>query len=84
MTRTTSAGRAGPGSRILSVDWGRCVGHGVCAAALGELIDLDSWGYPMGVTSRGEEVPDSLARAASLAVAVCPAAALRLERRARP
>jgi ferredoxin len=56
----------------------------VCAAALGERIDLDTWGYPIGVTTRGEDVPDSLVGAAKLAVAMCPAAALRLERRARP
>lgn len=84
MTTTTSAGRAGSGSRVLAVDWERCTGHGVCAAALGERIDLDTWGYPIGVTTRGEEVPDSLVRAAKLAVAMCPEAALRLERRARP
>ena len=49
-----------------------------------ERIDLDGWGYPIGVTTRGEEIPDSLVRAAKLAVATCPAAALRLERRTRP
>ena len=84
MTTTTPTGRTAPGARVLSVDWERCAGHGVCAAALGERIDLDTWGYPIGVTTRGEEIPDSLLRAARLAVAVCPAAALRLQRRTRP
>jgi ferredoxin len=56
----------------------------VCAAAIGERIDLDTWGYPIGVTTRGEVIPDSLVRPARLAVAMCPAAALRLERRTRP
>ena len=84
MTTTSPARGTDTGSRVLSVDWERCAGHGVCAAALGERIDLDSWGYPIGVTTRGEAIPDSLVRAAKLAVATCPAAALRLERRARP
>jgi ferredoxin len=84
MTMTRPSRSTGAGERVLAVDWDRCVGHGVCAAALGERIDLDRWGYPIGVSTRGEAVPDSLVRAARLAVAMCPAAALRLERRARP
>ena len=84
MTTTRTTGRAGAGNRVLAVDWERCVGHGVCAAALGERIDLDGWGYPIGVTTRGAAIPDSLVRAAKLAVATCPAAALRLERATRP
>jgi ferredoxin len=72
------------GAQVLSVDWARCAGHGVCAAALGERIDLDSWGYPSGVSTRGERIPDSLARAAALAVRSCPAAALRLHRPDNP
>lgn len=84
MTTTRTTGPAGTGTRVLSVDWERCAGHGVCAAALGERIDLDSWGYPIGVTTRGEAIPDSLVRAAKLAVAMCPAAALRLDRATRP
>lgn len=84
MTTTTPTGRTVPGTHVLSVDWERCAGHGVCAAALGEQIDLDTWGYPIGVSTRGQDIPDSLLRAAGLAVAVCPAAALRLQRRTRP
>jgi ferredoxin len=84
MTMTRPSRGARTGERFLTVDWERCAGHGVCAAAIGERIDLDSWGYPIGVTTRGEAVPDSLVRAARLAVAMCPAAALRLERRTRP
>lgn len=68
------------GGHVLTLDWQRCVGHGVCAAALGERITLDTWGYPIGVTTRGEAIPDSLVGAARLAVATCPAAALRLQR----
>lgn len=84
MTTTSPARGTDTGSRVLSVDWERCAGHGVCAAALGERIDLDSWGYPIGVTTRGEAIPDSLVRAARLAVVMCPAAALRLQRLAKP
>ncbi len=83
MTMTDTTARTAAGRHVLAVDWERCEGHGVCAAALGERIDLDSWGYPIGVTTRGETIPDSLVRAAKLAVATCPAAALRLQRRAR-
>ena len=61
----------------LIVDWTRCQGHGVCAAAFGERIDLDRWGFPEGVSTPGESVPSELSRAARLAVATCPAVALR-------
>jgi ferredoxin len=90
MTRLPAPAAAGPaagGDRgasarlALVVDWQRCAGHGVCAAALGERLDLDRWGYPVGVSSRGAEVPRELERAARLAVASCPEAALRLVRR---
>jgi ferredoxin len=64
----------------LVVDWDRCVGHGVCAAAYGENVTLDQWGYPLGVSARGVEVPPEHLRAARLAVSHCPAMALRLQR----
>lgn len=64
--------------RALIVDWQRCAGHGVCAAALGERVDLDRWGYPTGVTTRGVPIARDLEAAARLAVVSCPAAALRL------
>ncbi|HEX6887613.1 MAG TPA: ferredoxin [Candidatus Nanopelagicales bacterium] len=73
---------ADAGERLLVVDWERCAGHGVCVAALGERLDLDRWGYPRGVSSRGVAVPAELSGAARLAVRSCPAAALRLVRRA--
>jgi ferredoxin len=63
---------------VLVVDWSRCAGHGVCAAALGERIGLDRWGYPTGVSTAGVPVGAHLRDAARLAVAACPAAALRL------
>jgi ferredoxin len=61
----------------LSVDPIACRGHGVCAEALPELIQLDEWGYP--VLSR-EPVPAQLLLEARRAVAACPALALRLRR----
>lgn len=61
----------------LRIDWRRCRGHGVCSAALGELIDLDESGFPM---VNGADVPEDLMLAARMAQATCPAAALRLQR----
>lgn len=77
---TARTGQAARTSHVLSVDWTRCTGQGVCAAALAERIDLDTWGYPTGVSTRGQAIPDSLVMAARLAVSSCPAAALRLTR----
>lgn len=68
---------------VLVLDWNRCAGHGVCAAAYGEQIGLDRWGYPLGVSTSGTLVPPERASAARLAVRSCPAAALRL-RTSRP
>lgn len=52
-----------------------CVGHGLCAELLPELISLDEWGYPI-VDS--QPVPRSLERQARRAVTDCPALALQL------
>lgn len=67
----------------LTVDWARCTGQGVCAAALGERIALDRWGFPTGVTTGGVDVPVGLVEAARLAVVSCPAAALSMRPTAR-
>jgi len=61
----------------VTIDWRRCRGHGVCSAALEELITLDEWGYPV---LTGQEVPDHLHAAARMAQWTCPAAALRVGR----
>jgi ferredoxin len=53
-----------------------CVGHGMCAELLPELIQLDRWGYPI-VSSR--PVPRPLADHARRAVQACPTLALLLE-----
>jgi ferredoxin len=52
-----------------------CVGHGMCAELLPELIELDEWGYP--IVDPGP-VPLGLQREARKAVAACPALALKL------
>ena len=48
----------------LTIDWTRCVGHGVCIAAFGEQLRPDRWGYPDGVTTAGVPVPTRLEQAA--------------------
>ena len=61
----------------LRVDPIACVGHGICAELLPELIRLDDWGYPImdDAPISGELLP--LVRRTLNA---CPALALRLER----
>ncbi|GAA2111553.1 hypothetical protein GCM10009841_34430 [Microlunatus panaciterrae] len=59
----------------LKVDPTACTGHGLCAAWLPEVIDLDEWGYPVLHTSRIR--PDLLALARR-AAKECPTRALRL------
>ena len=59
----------------LDVDWVACDGHGLCAALLPELVELDEWGYPI---LTGTEVPKPLRTHARAAVSACPALALRL------
>lgn len=60
----------------VAIDWRRCRGHGVCSAALPELVELDEWGFPALVD---ENVPEDLRAAARMAQVTCPAAALRLK-----
>jgi ferredoxin len=59
----------------LRVDPIDCVGHGLCAELLPELITLDEWGYPV---LPGQPVPRPLERQARRAVTGCPALALTL------
>ena len=59
----------------------QCVGHGVCAELLPELVTLDEWGYP--IVDPGP-VPPALDRDARRAVAACPALALKLTRSEEP
>jgi len=65
-----------PVSLKLRVNPIACVGHGMCAELLPELIRLDPWGYPI-VSSQA--VPRTLAEHARRAVQACPTLALLLE-----
>jgi ferredoxin len=67
---------ASPGWELV-VDPIQCQAHGLCAALLPEVVDLDEWGYPMFAGP----VPPPLLREARAAVFACPSLALRLARR---
>ena len=56
-----------------------CVGHGMCAELLPELIQLDQWGYPI-LTAKA--VPRPLVEHARRAAQACPTLALLVEERA--
>jgi ferredoxin len=59
----------------LRVDPIACVGHGICAELLPELIRLDDWGYPiLDDASLKVDIRD-----VRRAIASCPRLALRLE-----
>ncbi|HCU94006.1 MAG TPA: ferredoxin [Actinobacteria bacterium] len=53
-----------------------CVGHGMCAELLPEIIELDPWGYPI-LTS--PNVPRGVLDHARRAVDACPTLALLME-----
>nr|WP_211176615.1 ferredoxin [Pseudonocardia acidicola] len=61
----------------MRIDPVACVGHGLCAELLPELIDLDEWGYPLPDPG---PVPTALLAQARRTVAICPTLALRLQR----
>ena len=61
----------------LTVDPIACVGHGICADLLPELITLDDWGYP--IIAPGD-VPADLEAHARRATNACPTLALILRR----
>lgn len=65
---------SGPGPR-LRLDPIACVGRGICAELLPELVELDEWGYPLIAESN---VTPALEKSAREAVAACPTLALRL------
>lgn len=57
----------------VDIDWTRCDGHGLCAAALPSHISRDEWGFPvLHDVDSADEV--ALRRVVNL----CPALALRL------
>jgi len=53
-----------------------CVGHGLCAELLPEVITLDEWGYPIVDQAA---IPDDLQSHAQRAADACPTLALLLE-----
>ena len=65
-----------PVSVTLRVNPIACVGHGMCAELLPELIQLDPWGYPILASPT---VPRPLADHARRAVQACPVLALLIE-----
>ena len=58
------------------VNWTTCVGHGMCAELVPELIRLDDWGYPI-VDSRA--VPAELEAHVKRAIEMCPTLALLVQ-----
>jgi ferredoxin len=62
--------------RRLIVNWTTCVGHGMCAELLPELIHLDDWGYPI---VRPGPIPHELEPLVKRAVEACPTLALLVE-----
>jgi len=62
------------GTQRLSVDWARCDGHGVCAYIVPELVHLDRNGFPVILNS---PMPPWVEKDAKMAIAMCPALALR-------
>jgi ferredoxin len=62
----------------LEIDWTRCDGHGLCAALLPRRITRDEWGYPILAAHPIRHGETTNARRA---VALCPALALRLDKR---
>ena len=53
-----------------------CVGHGMCAELLPEMIELDRWGYPILAT---RPIPRPLVDHARRAAQACPTLALLLD-----
>ena len=66
--------------RELAVNPIACVGHGLCAELLPELITLDDWGFPI-IDPR--PIPPELIEHAERAIAACPTLALLLRVRSR-
>jgi ferredoxin len=61
----------------LVVNWTTCVGHGMCAELLPELIQLDEWGYP--IVDPGP-IPPSLEAHVKRAIEACPTLAVLVQK----
>ena len=70
----------GESRTLLRVNPITCVGHGLCAELLPELLALDDWGFPMPIVV---DVPRELEGHANRAAAACPTLAIALERQRR-
>lgn len=68
--------RSAGGQLRLVVDPVTCDAYGYCAELLGELVDLDEWGYP--VVAGDGLVPAALVDRVRAAVRQCPRRALIL------
>jgi len=62
----------------LEIDWTRCDGHGLCAALLPARITRDEWGFPV---LAAHPVRDNEVTGLRRAIGLCPALALRLDKR---
>ncbi len=61
----------------LSVEFGRCEGHGLCEEAAPELFRLDDEGDLLVLYDTSADIPAGQEPAAERAVRVCPVGALR-------
>jgi ferredoxin len=72
------------GSNVrITVDQGRCEGHGLCEQAAEEIFQLDDDGI-LKHRYAGKDIPEALESRASDAVFACPVAALSIEQPAAP
>ncbi len=62
----------------LELDQTACQGYGLCQQVAPDLLDLDDWGYA-GLLGDGS-VPSEQHSRAEKAAAVCPVAALKVQR----
>ncbi|MEV6318628.1 ferredoxin [Streptomyces sp. NPDC051776] len=62
--------------KTLRIDRISCIGSGLCAELLPELIDLDEWGFPI-IADR--TIPPRLNGPARRAVAACPVLAVHTD-----
>ncbi|MFG2193326.1 ferredoxin [Streptomyces sp. NPDC048639] len=62
----------------VSIDFGRCEGHGLCEEAAPELFRLDDEGDLVALFDHEEALPAARRAAAERAVRVCPIGALKV------
>jgi ferredoxin len=67
----------------ITLDQGRCEGHGLCEQAAEEIFQLDDDGI-LEHHYAGKDIPEELQSRASEAVFACPVAALSIKQSAVP